>query len=439
MIAGCITIAACTKTQNGNTTTTTTIPPAPTTLSGSSLSGKKILLQWIDNSTNEDGFKIERKDSTGVYLLIAIIDKNIAIYLDSNLAPNRTYTYRVYSYNTIGNSINYSNEITLKPIPILPKMPLELRGITLSNSSSKLFWNDTANNESGYKVLRKKSSVTNYSVISSLPSNCESFIDINLSDDTKYDYKILAYNDDGNSDSTSSIGLITDDLIYSQQLKSNLVAWYPFNNDVIDESGNNNNFYGTFYSGYDYERRNNANSALNLTPSWRTFSVTDRPSFNFTNAFSVSHWVKCLIYPLQSASDLYLSKINVGLDFSGWMGRLNADAAKDSFNFEFSVFTTTNMYFVNTPLLKMSSTLYQWHHLVYVYDGSSIKIYLNGVLSGQKTVLGNFKNSTTPFIIGKNTNIGNMFNSGSIDKNVDDIGIWNRVLTQGEITYLYNH
>jgi hypothetical protein len=70
-------------------------------------------LSWTDNSTNETGFKIERKTGAGNYTLIATVNTDIISYSDLGLTPNTTYTYRVYSYNATGNSPTYSNEVTL--------------------------------------------------------------------------------------------------------------------------------------------------------------------------------------------------------------------------------------------------------------------------------------------------------------------------------------
>jgi hypothetical protein len=50
--------------MNGNSTTTI-VPIAPTNLNGQLISATQINLTWIDNSTNETGFKIERKTGTG--------------------------------------------------------------------------------------------------------------------------------------------------------------------------------------------------------------------------------------------------------------------------------------------------------------------------------------------------------------------------------------
>ena len=103
----------CSTSNDGNgNTTTAVIPLAPTNLNGQLISATQINLTWIDNSTNETGFKIERKTGTGPYAIIGTTTADNTNYNDTSATPNSTYTYRVYSFNTGGNSINYSNEFT---------------------------------------------------------------------------------------------------------------------------------------------------------------------------------------------------------------------------------------------------------------------------------------------------------------------------------------
>ena len=90
------------------------IPIAPTILNGNVLSNTKISLSWTDNSTNEDGFKIERKTTSSSYVQIGSTSKDITSFTDSTLSPNTQYIYRVYSYNSGGSSATYSNEFSLK-------------------------------------------------------------------------------------------------------------------------------------------------------------------------------------------------------------------------------------------------------------------------------------------------------------------------------------
>jgi uncharacterized protein (TIGR02145 family) len=95
------------------------VPNAPSNLIGDGyLSYTEIGMSWTDNSSNEEGFKIERKTGTGAYTTIAttifsgLNDPTYTSFTDTGLSLNTTYTYRVCSYNSDGNS-TYSNELTL--------------------------------------------------------------------------------------------------------------------------------------------------------------------------------------------------------------------------------------------------------------------------------------------------------------------------------------
>ena len=89
-------------------------PPAtPSNLSATAVSATQIDLGWTDNSTDEDGFKIERCTGSGCsnFAQIAAVRTNVTSLNDTGLAGNTTYTYRVLAYNSIGNS-PYSNTTT---------------------------------------------------------------------------------------------------------------------------------------------------------------------------------------------------------------------------------------------------------------------------------------------------------------------------------------
>jgi YD repeat-containing protein len=85
-------------------------PNTPTNLTAVVASLTQINLSWIDNATNETGFKIERKIGTGgTYSQIATLGVNVTTYLDTGLKAGTTYYYRVRAYNGAGDS-GYSNE-----------------------------------------------------------------------------------------------------------------------------------------------------------------------------------------------------------------------------------------------------------------------------------------------------------------------------------------
>ena len=89
-------------------------PAAPTslTLTKSATVLNQIDLKWIDNATNETGYKIERStDGTNFYALAAG-GVNATAYHNSGLTPGKRYYYRVYAINASGKSA-YSNVASL--------------------------------------------------------------------------------------------------------------------------------------------------------------------------------------------------------------------------------------------------------------------------------------------------------------------------------------
>ena len=74
------------------------------------ITAAQLTLSWSDNSTNEAGFRIERRTgTTGTYAEIATLGVNAVSYTDVNLANGTTYCYRVRAYNA-GGASGYSNE-----------------------------------------------------------------------------------------------------------------------------------------------------------------------------------------------------------------------------------------------------------------------------------------------------------------------------------------
>ncbi len=110
LILGITLVYSCSTSSDGNTTV---VPITPSNLTGTVASTTQINLSWTDNSTNETGFKIERKIGSGTYAVVGTTATDVSTFNDTGLAPSTTYTYRVYSYNAGGNSPAYSNELTL--------------------------------------------------------------------------------------------------------------------------------------------------------------------------------------------------------------------------------------------------------------------------------------------------------------------------------------
>lgn len=91
----------------------------PSNLVASQVSGTKTVnLTWYDNSTLENGLKIERKSELGDFVEIAIVDSNVTSYVDydtTDFEYDSTYTYRVRAYNDYSGMIytDYSDEASV--------------------------------------------------------------------------------------------------------------------------------------------------------------------------------------------------------------------------------------------------------------------------------------------------------------------------------------
>ncbi len=90
-------------------TSGTVIPPSvPGTLTLTSGPALMITLSWQDNSTNEEGFGIERGTNGVNFITIGTTPSNTAGYQDNGLAKGTAYYYRVRAFNDAGFSA-YSN------------------------------------------------------------------------------------------------------------------------------------------------------------------------------------------------------------------------------------------------------------------------------------------------------------------------------------------
>jgi hypothetical protein len=65
----------------------------------------RLQLTWTDNSTNEEGFKIQRRNgATEAFAQIATVGANVTAYTDANLNEGDTFCYRVNAFNAAGDS-----------------------------------------------------------------------------------------------------------------------------------------------------------------------------------------------------------------------------------------------------------------------------------------------------------------------------------------------
>jgi len=133
----------------------TGIPKSPSNLELIAESSSRIKLTWTDNSTNEQGFTVERMggDSPN-YKVVANVDADVTTYTDTGLKPGTRYYYRVKAYNKSGSSSaslanTYTKSaVTFKDIESVPWAveaieDLASRGVVNGKGNNNFKPNDT--------------------------------------------------------------------------------------------------------------------------------------------------------------------------------------------------------------------------------------------------------------------------------------------------------
>jgi hypothetical protein len=100
------------------------LPSTPSNLRVIAEPPAKIIVTWTDNSTDEDGFKVERSSDGKTFNQLGTIEKNVTTFED-RVGANVRYFYRVRAYNVIGNS-DYSNIDSVTLFPPVPPVTIPL-------------------------------------------------------------------------------------------------------------------------------------------------------------------------------------------------------------------------------------------------------------------------------------------------------------------------
>ncbi len=200
-----------------------------------------------------------------------------------------------------------------------------------------------------------------------------------------------------------------------------LVAYYPFNGNANDASGNNN--HGTLINNptFTIDRFGNPDKAISfdkIVP--QLVSIPDNPSIRIDTELTISVFVKRK--NLVGNHNL----VNKGGEYNS--GSCNYDLSFSDASF---VFKYNGSYHVGYVIHDMN-----WHHYaITTYDGSpDVKFYIDGVYSPSWVNGGtvNLKpTSHSDLQIG-----GTSYYSDNI---MDDVRIYNRILSPTEIAHLFTN
>ena len=206
-----------------------------------------------------------------------------------------------------------------------------------------------------------------------------------------------------------------------------LVAYYPFNGNANDESGNGN--HGTVNGATLTSDRNDVQNS-----SYSFDGLDDYISINSNNnqldffgncCITISAWIK-----LDNADNQYSILTNSDYNNIHQQYALKVESNSKLY------FLAGDKLFESNGINYSSSSINngQWTHTLVSYDGNKLKLYLNGNLDYENQIIDNFPESPSSVaFIGNSWGANNDFFPGQID----DVGIWNRALTEKEIQNLY--
>jgi hypothetical protein len=218
---------------------------------------------------------------------------------------------------------------------------------------------------------------------------------------------------------------------------SGLVGYWPFNGNANDISGTGNN--GTVNGAtLTTDRLANSNSAYNFSNGADKIVVLDNNSLSLTGSFTFNFWIN--ISSFSGSFNSIISKMESGscnhngyfMGMSSWNGENKIQLQGDP------ICSNASAYLPNASGVLLAN---QWYNIGISYNQPSSKItyFKNGIAIDSITATLAVLNTTYDFIIGNHVAYPYTMNStgSNFSGKIDDIGVWNRVLTQQEITNLH--
>ncbi len=161
----------------------------PTNFFGQAMGASIIQLTWLDNSVEENGFKVQRKNlTTDPWTTIKVLPPNSEEYIDQGLTRNTTYKYRVAVFTS--NSEAFSSEISVTTAGLDVPSPSNLIASFDPNKNSvKVKWSDNTILENGTVVERRTGLTGAYAQIGATAADQNTFLDTNITGSTLYYYR----------------------------------------------------------------------------------------------------------------------------------------------------------------------------------------------------------------------------------------------------------
>jgi hypothetical protein len=219
-------------------------------------------------------------------------------------------------------------------------------------------------------------------------------------------------------------------VVQVQASRNGLVAEYLFNGNANDSSGSGNNgtAYGTVLTA---DRMGNANKAYLFNNSSIKLSFCPLEGGLATpKSFTISAWINSNSMPAANYGQAIFNQQNANLNSTN----LSYTIFNNQYNrMSYGIYHPANNFGLGNTQIQINT----WYHVVLVRNNNTWSHYLNGILESSGSSMLDYSDSSpiTESFIGNAANSNTYWN---FNGNIDNVRIYNRALTQNEITQLFN-
>jgi hypothetical protein len=233
---------------------------------------------------------------------------------------------------------------------------------------------------------------------------------------------------------TPQVGVITLKVTNQDQLSTTISAnvlvkdtalatqtpliWYPFDFDTKNASADR---FHAIASGVTKteDSRGITSLAYRFTSGSNIIYTENNADLNFTNAVSMSCWVKCE----ELGSERFI------ISHGSWQQRYKLSITPEG-RFRWTVKTSSGVADLDgsAPI-----ELNRYYHITVLYTGYSMEMYLDGVLDSFKALSGAIQPSTKPLTIGRMDNAETLY---SLRGSIDEVKLWDKEIPIRQIEKL---
>ena len=185
-------------------------PNPPSDLTARATSPNTILLRWVDQAMDNDGFIIERRllqDVEWSFLDSLVNKPNDMSYIDDGLTGETTYYYHIASYNARGTS-PFSDEASATTPQGPPAKPDNLRIGNADYDFVTLEWDDNSGDELGFELARRNAGASVWDDEFELGQDMPIYTDHTVVMNRTYFYHVRSFNAAGPSEWSNELEVV---------------------------------------------------------------------------------------------------------------------------------------------------------------------------------------------------------------------------------------